>query len=303
MSMRTSRRSFLARTPAAALAAGAHRISADSPAVTAGIQLYTVGADMQKDPAGTLHALRQIGYVTVEAAGFGALTPAGLRKAVDDAGLKCPSAHLMFSTADPGPLFDQAHALGVQYVVSSVLTAKPFGKSMQEAIQALQSQTADDFKKNAALANDIAHKAKAAGFQYAYHNHNFEFRDLGGGKTGYDILLAETDPDVVKFEADCGWMCAAGRDPVDFFERYPNRYRMIHVKDFIKGPPTTNLAGADRPTGTELGRGFIDYKRIFAATRAAGVEYYFSEQEPPFTDMTPLAAAKVDYEYMHAIGS
>lgn len=305
MSIRTSRRSFLINTPVAALAlaAGARRIAADPLGVAPGIQLYTVGADMQKDPPGTLHALREIGYVYVEAAGFGKLSPADFRKAVEDAGLKCPSAHLQFSSADPEPLFDQAHALGVQYVVSSVLIAQPPGASMRGFITALSSQTADDFKRNAALANDIARKAKAAGFQYAYHNHNFEFRDLGGGKIGYDILLAETDPDLVKFELDCGWISAAGHDPVDYFKRYPNRYRMIHVKDFVKGPPTTDLMGASRPKGTELGRGWIDYHPIFAAAKAAGVEYYFSEQEPPFTDMTALAAAKADYDYMHAIAS
>lgn len=303
--MAISRRSFLIRTPAAALAlaAVARRISADPLGVPPGIQLYTVGADMRKDPAGTLRALRQIGYGNVEAAGFGSLSPADFRKIIDDAGLKCPSAHLQFSSADPAPLFDQAHALGVHYVVSSVLTTLSFGKSMHGAINALESQTADDFKRNAALANDIARKAKAAGFQYAYHNHNFEFRNLGGGKTGYDIILEETDPHLVKFEADCGWMCIAGKNPVDYFRRYPTRYRMIHVKDFVKGPFTTDLVGPNRPKGTELGRGFIDYRPIFAAAKTAGVQYYFSEQEPPFTDMSALAAAKADYEYMHAISA
>lgn len=304
MSFRSSRRSFLVRTPAAALAiaASTRRMLADPlGGVPPGIQLYTVGADMRKDPAGTLRALRQIGYVYVESAGTGSLSAADFGKMIRDAGLKCPSAHLQFSTADPGPLFEQAHALGVEYAVSSVLTTIPFGKSMQGAIRSLGSQTADDFKRNAALANDIARKAKAAGLQYAYHNHNFEFRDLGGGKTGYEILLAETDPALVKFEADCGWMCIAGQEPVKYFRRYPDRYRMIHVKDFVKGPATTDLMGPNRPKGTELGRGFIDYRPIFEAAKAAGVQYYFSEQEPPFTDMPALEAAKVDYEYMHAI--
>jgi sugar phosphate isomerase/epimerase len=303
MSYVISRRKFVLSAPAAAIGlATSRRIAADPLGVPPGIQVYTVGADMQKDPAGTLGALRRIGYVNVEAAGFGNMSPADFRKAIDDAGLKCPSAHLQFSSADPGPLFDQAHALGVQYAVSSVLIARPLGKGMQGFVHSLSSLTADDFKRNAALANDIARKAKAAGLQYAYHNHNFEFRDLGGGKTGYDIILAETDPELVKFEADCGWMCVAGKNPVNYFQRYPDRYRMIHVKDFVKGPATTDLMGPNRPKGTELGRGFIDYPPIFAAAKAAGVQYYFSEQEPPFTDMSALAAAKADYEYMHAIG-
>lgn len=304
MSIRCSRRNFLVRSSATGLAlAGARWLRADPLGVAPGIQLYTVGADLKKDPSATLHALRQIGYRYVESAGTGSLSAAEFRKLLDEAGLECPSAHLSFSNADPAPLFEQAHALGAHYAVSSVLVSKPLGSSMQEVVHNLSSQSADDFKRNAALANNIARKAKSAGLQYAYHNHNFEFRDLGNGKTGYDILLEETEPDLVKFEADCGWMCAAGQDPVHYFQKFPDRYRMIHVKDFAKGPATTDLTGADRPKGTELGHGSIDYRPIFAAAKAAGVQYYFSEQEPPFTDMTPLAAAKVDYEYMHAISA
>jgi sugar phosphate isomerase/epimerase len=163
--------------------------------------------------------------------------------------------------------------------------------------------TLDDFKRTAELANKIGAKAKQAGLQYAYHNHNFEFKDQGGGKTGYDLLLAETDPELVKFELDCGWMVASGHDPIDYFGKYPNRYRMIHVKDFQKGTlPTTTLLGAGAPKGTELGRGFIEYGPIFAAASKAGVEHFFSEQEPPIEGMTALEAAKVNFEYMRALG-
>ena len=81
----------------------------------------------------------------------------------------------------------------------------------------------------AALANRIGEQAKQAGLQYAYHNHNIEFRDYGG-RTGYDILMKETDPERVKFEADCGWMVTAGQNPVEFFHRQPGRYRMIPPK-------------------------------------------------------------------------
>jgi sugar phosphate isomerase/epimerase len=135
-----------------------------------------------------------------------------------------------------------------------------------------------------------------------YHNHNFEFRDYGGGKTGYDVLLAETDANLVKLELDCGWATAAGQNLLDMFRRHPNRFRMLHVKDFVlKGKPTYALFGPDRPTGTELGRGQIDYKPIFAAAQAAGVQYYFSEQEPPIVNMTPLEAAKVNFDYMRSL--
>jgi len=282
---------------------------AETPGRPLGIQLYTVAADLARDVPGTLKALNNIGYRNVETAGFGKLSASNFRKALDDAGLRCPSAHLRFTAADPGPLFDDAHAMGAKYAVSSVLVAvpdPPAGTPPNDARQAfvknLSSLTLDDFKRTAELANSIGAKAKAAGLQYAYHNHNFEFKDQGNGQIGYDVLLSQTDPELVKFELDCGWMVAAGHNPIDYFSKYPNRYRMIHVKDFLAGAkPTTSLAGSDRPTGTELGRGHIDYGPIFAAAGPAGVEYFFSEQEPPIVGMTALEAAKVNFDYMRAI--
>jgi sugar phosphate isomerase/epimerase len=308
-----SRRRFLEMT-STAVAAGvlAQTLPRQALAEThhkIGIQLYTVSAELMADPQGTLQALNKIGYREVETAGFGRLSAADFRKALDDAGLHCPSAHLHFSAADPAPLFADAHALGAHYAVSSVLTAKAPPApgtdpkaTMKAMLDSLSSLTLDDFKRTAELANSIGAKAKQAGLQFAYHNHNFEFKDQGGGQTGYDLLLKETDPELVKFELDCGWMIAAGHDPLQYFANYPGRYRMIHVKDFLTGTKaTTSLGGDDRPKGTELGRGHIDYAPIFAAAERAGVEYCFSEQEPPIVGMTALEAAKVNFEYMRAL--
>ena len=198
-------------------------LKAEAAGRALGIQLYTVAAALATDAQGTLNALAKIGYREAETAGFANLSATDFRKALDDAGLKCPSAHLGFSSADPEPLFADAHAVGAHYVVSSVLIAKaptPNAHSTKEDVQnfvrALSDVSLDDFKRTAELANKIGAKAKQAGLQYAYHNHNFEFKDQGGGQTGYDLLLSETDPDLVKFELDCGWMVAAGHNPVDY---------------------------------------------------------------------------------------
>jgi len=268
-----------------------------------GIQLYTVAADMGKDVAGTLRALSKIGYTFVESAGFAKLAARDFRKALDEAGLQCPSCHLAFSAADPGPLFEDAQSIGARYATASVLMPPaPAGGAAADLLKILPTLTLDDFKKIAALANQIGAKARAAGLQFVYHNHNFEFRNHGGGTTGYQVLLAETDANLVKFELDCGWATAAGQDIPEMLRRHPNRFRMLHVKDFVlKTKPTYELFGPDRPTGTELGRGQIDYKPIFAAAQAAGVELYFSEQEPPIVNMTPLEAARVNFEYMHSL--
>lgn len=158
---------------------------------------------------------------------------------------------------------------------------------------------AADFKAMAAFCNQLGEKAKQAGLQFAYHNHNFEFKDLGNGTVGYDMLLKSTDPDLVKLELDCGWMTVAGKSPVQYFHKYPNRYRMIHIKDFIKPAQlSTSLAAQGIPQGTVLGTGYIDYHPIVAAAKVAGVEHFYVEQEPPFVGMTALVAAARDYAYI-----
>src|SRR5579872_6715859 len=91
-------------------------------------------------------------------------------------------------------------------------------------------------------------------------NHDFEFADLGGRRIGYDAVLKETDSRLVQFEIDCGWMIFAGHDPVEYFQKYPQRFPMIHVKDFL-----AKQSGEKDMRGAELGRGTVDYKPIFAA--------------------------------------
>lgn len=299
-----TRRSFFSLAGGCAAALATREAWASPAHVPTGIQLYTVGADFEKDPAGTLKQLAAIGYKEVETAGFGKLTPAQLRDMLKDTGLRAPSAHLNFGMAETDKLLDDAKALGVEYVVSSILLPHPppAGGGTQGFLKVLNTMTADDFKQSAAKANEIARKARAAGLQYAYHNHNFEFRDLGGGQTGYEILQRETDPSLVKFEADTGWMRVAGADPVAFLTQHPERFVMLHIKDFKNlTHPVTALMAPDAPTPTELGRGSVDIKPIVEAGKKAGIRHMFVEQEPPFKEMTPLEAAQVDYRYLHSL--
>jgi len=262
-----------------------------------GIQLYAVKSNMQDDPAGTLQALKNIGFGEVETAGFGRLSAREFRKLIDDAGLACPSAHLQFDVTNLGPTFDDAHALGVDYVTSGGLRA-----SLHPPVTAIDAaMTVEEAKRTAAVANRIGEQARQAGLQYAYHNHNGEFVDQGG-TTGFDVLLRETDPKLVKFEIDCGWMVLGGRNPIDYLTTYPNRFPMIHVKDFL--PPRTQKAGdgnAPEYPGAELGHGMIDYGPIFAAANKAGLQHYFAEQEGPFVRVSQLDAARQAYTYLHAM--
>ena len=202
-----SRRRFLVQSSqlgAAALASTwlAGRASANPLGLPVGIQLYTVNLPMQEDPAGTLRKLREIGYGEVESAGFGSLSAKQFRQLLDDAGLTCPSAHLTFDIDNLSAAFENAHALGAQYAASGSLHALA-GDSKPAAGASRPAMSLDKAKRTAEIANRIGAAAKRAGLQYVYHNHDAEFADQGG-VIGYDLLLRETDPDLVKFEIDCG---------------------------------------------------------------------------------------------------
>jgi sugar phosphate isomerase/epimerase len=140
-------------------------LRADPSGRALGIQLYTVAAELAADLPGTLKALRNIGYRFVESAGFANLSAKDFRKALDTADLRCPSSHLHFTAADPGPLFEDAHAVGAHYAVSSILTTKPWDAPGSDFGKALSSLTLDDFKRTAELANSIGAKAKHAAAQ------------------------------------------------------------------------------------------------------------------------------------------
>lgn len=268
--------------------------------VPIGLQLYSVGAELKQDVPGTLRRVREIGYTMVETAGIAGLTGKEFRAQLDRAGLVCHSAHMQLksskselSESEVGPLFDEAHAIGAHYVVCSGIFA---------ANAVSGAETLDDFKVLADRVNALALKAKKAGLQYAYHNHNFEFRKVEGGRVGYDVLLERTEKGLVDMELDCGWVVVAGYDPADYFRRYPGRYKMLHIKDFVSGTgPTIARSSAERPKGTELGRGHIDYRPILRAAKEAGIHDYYVEQEPPFLEMKALDAVKVDYEYLRAL--
>jgi sugar phosphate isomerase/epimerase len=267
-----------------------------------GIQLYTVNIPMQQDPAGTLKKLREIGFGEVELAGFGRLSAKQFRQLLDEAGMACPSAHLQFDISDLDSTFADAHAIGVKYATSSSLHSL-MGDPKPVVTTSKPAMSLDEAKRTAEFANRIGEAAKRAGLQYVYHNHDFEFADQGGGVIGYDVLLRETDPELVKFEIDCGWMVFAGRNPIDYFKKYPYRFPMIHVKDFLAPHDKSAVAGAAQVMlGAELGRGVVDYKPILAAAEKSGLQHYFAEQEGPFIRMNQMQAAQVAYDYLHSIG-
>jgi sugar phosphate isomerase/epimerase len=244
-----------------------------------------------------LRTIREIGFGEVETAGFGALSAQQFRRLLDDAGLKCPSAHLQLDIGNLEVAFDQAHALGARYATSgSLRQALSSAGAGQRTSPPARGMSLDEARRTAELANRIGERARRAELQYVYHNHDFEFAGQERGAIGYDLLLDETDPGLVQFEIDCGWMVVGGRDPRDYFGRHPGRFPMIHVKDFLA------VAGHDGAhPGAELGHGTIDYAPIFAAAEKAGLKHYFAEQEGPFTRMSQIDAARQAYDYLRKL--
>ncbi len=277
--------------------------------VPVGLQLYTVGKEMDADPLGTLKQVAAAGYQTVELSPIGKVPPLDLKKALDAAGLKNPSGHFLLpdlmNKLDAN--VDAARQLGQEYLVVTVpwvadasRIQAQHGDPFAKMLAVLNGLTLDDWKWNAEQFNKLGERVKKAGLQLAYHNHNFEFKSYGT-TTGYDEFLRLTDPGLVKLELDCGWVTVAGHDPIAYLTGYPDRYRLLHIKDFHKGfEPSTTLGaqGPHAPVPTELGRGGIDYGPVLAAARKCDIRAMYVEQEPPFTEMPALEAIKVDYEYL-----
>lgn len=277
----------------AGAAAGAAKLGAGR---AFGIQVYAVNEPFMADPAATFKQLAHIGYTEVECYADGKFAAADLRRMLDDAGLTCPSVHLNFDPANLDAAFEHANTLGAKYAASSGLR-----NAMVPKVEWKDPYTAEECRHTAELANRIGEGAKRAGLQYAYHNHDFEFTDIGGGTSGYDFLLRETDAELVKFEIDCGWMTFAGRDPVAYLGAQPGRFPMLHIKDYLAPKPAATPGARPSMEGAELGRGTVDYRPIFEAARKAGVQHFFAEQEGPFTRMNQLDAAKVAYEYLRSM--
>jgi sugar phosphate isomerase/epimerase len=303
----TSRRAFLKTAGAAAVAAMALRnpmeLDAYPLGLPLGLQLYSLRDLLPKDFDGTLKAVAAAGYTEVEAAGFYAMTAQEFKQSMDTAGLRCVSAHYSLSMLQPQleSIIRYANDLGLQYIVCaspalkdpSKVKLSPKDPGYHEAW--VQAFTLDDWKWNAEQNNEIGGRVKGYGMKFGYHNHTTEFRKLGK-VVPYDELIRLTDPDLVTFEMDCGWMSVAGYSPAEYLTKYPTRITMLHVKDFDLKKRT------EHPQSTELGNGSIDYRAIFEAAKKAGhISHYFVEQEE--FDIPPLEAIKMDAEYMQKLSN
>jgi sugar phosphate isomerase/epimerase len=259
----------LARTNLAASGLGARRLTA------IGAQLYTVRRELEKDFEGTLARVAALGYREVEFAGYFNRPPKEVRAVLARHDLTSPAAHVQLADLRGSlqGMIDAARRIGHEYLLLAWTPPE-------------ERKSLDDYRRLADLCNRAGERTKKAGVRFAYHNHDFEFAAVEG-RVPYDLLLERTDPQLVKLEMDLYWIVKGGARPLDYFNRYPGRYRLLHVKDMDSTP---------RHYFTEVGRGVIDFKPIFAGAARAGVRHYFVEQDE--TPGSPFDSLKISMDYL-----
>ena len=248
-----------------------------------GIQLYSVRDDMGKDIPGTIASLGETGYKFVEAAGYGngkfyGMDPAEFKALLNEHGMTMKSSHTGPNLPEEGKWEENmkwwdtciaAHkAVGAGYIVKPSMGGDAY-------------RSLDTLKMYCDYFNAIGEKCSKAGIRFGYHNHHLEFTTVLDGNIFYDFLLQNTDPDKVMFELDVYWIHIGGKEAVDYFNKYPGRFELYHVKD-----------------ETELGAsGQIDFKTIFDHAETAGMKEYIVEVER--YNFEPLVSVAKSYEYLN----
>ncbi len=255
-----------------------------------GLALYTVRDDMSKNPAETLKAVAEAGYAYVEAAGytdgkFYGMSPEDFKNTLKSVGLEPVSTHQGFETMDNiDQMIADVKAAGFKYFVIPV---PPMGHFKSEDGKMSMS---DDLEFLTNVINTVGEKCKAVGLELLYHNHDFEFVKNKDGIVPIEYFLEHTDPDTVNFEMDLFWVTKAGADPLAYFEKYPGRFKLWHVKDMDK-------EGKFAPVGT----GKIDFSRILKEKDKSGMIYYYVEQDQTW-GKNPLDVIKTSHKGLKKFG-
>jgi sugar phosphate isomerase/epimerase len=241
---------------------------------TLAIQLYTVRDAMSANPEKTLERLAAMGFTGLEIYAYNSTffgkTPQEFHRILKNTGLRVISSHHITGNFNKGQgtllynwekSVEDLHFIGSEYMVCSYLFP--------------QERNLEDYKKLPELLENSGKVTKEAGIQFAYHNHDFEFEKFDDNRNVYDFILENSSPELVKMELDLYWISKAGIDPLMYFEKYPGRFPLWHVKDMKAG--TKDF--------TEIGNGTIDFERIFKARKQAGLQYWFLEQDSSDKDI------------------
>ncbi len=287
------RRTFIESSLATAILASlpARGFAATHQIEKVGLQLYTVRDFMKSDFEGTIAKVAAAGYKEVEFAGLFNHSPKDVRAILDKDGLTAPSCHVGYDVVEKQwpDTIEAAKIMGQTYIVCP-------------GIPDVQRKQPDGYKRVAELFNKAGETSSKAGIQFAYHNHSWEFQPepVLGSKRPFDFLLDSTDPKFCNMEMDIGWLCVTGQDPVSYFNRYPGRFPLVHVKDMKKLPKISADTDVSKLPHQEIeiadvGSGVIDWKRIFASADKAGIQHYFVEHDSPKDAFSSIANS---YNYL-----
>ena len=257
-----------------------------------GLALYTVRDDMGKDAMGTLEKVAEIGYATIEAAGYDSgkyygMKPQQFKEALKDLKLHPLSTHqssITLKNADKQ--FSAAKEAGFTYFVIPIPPMGMFTFDQATMTMGMKGSVKDLAK----ILDELGEKAAKYNLQLLYHNHDFEFKPNEDGVIPIDYLLENVNPEYVNFEMDLFWVTKAEADPVAYFEKYPGRFKLWHVKDM-----------GDNGLFAPVGEGNIDFKRILDKKELSGMQGYFVEQDMTF-DKKPLEAIKISHNGLKEIG-
>lgn len=245
-----------------------------------GLILYTVRGEMAEDPMSTLRSVSEIGYQALEGASYSnrqmyGMKPSEFKHSVESFGMTLLSNHVNVTEQNVYEVAEDAAEAGLKFVVQP----------------SMEHNSLDDFKRGAERYNKFGKIFNDQGIRFGYHNHAFEFLMMDG-VVPYDLLLEQTDPNLVCMQLDLYWIIKGGADPLEYFNKYPGRFELWHVKD---------MSANTQQYETELGNGVIDFEEIFSQSEKAGLKNYFVEQDN-CRDYSPLESIGISLEYLKEIG-
>ncbi len=279
-----------------------------------GIQIGALGSQAGRDLDATFAGLAQIGYREVELPGLLGRQPADIAAAASKAGISISSLHLplqgmggasaLSMLSEPARIADTMGVLKAKWAVAPILlfpaNFRPApGETMEMTVgRTIAAAGEDIWKRTAEILNQRGEALRPLGIGVAYHNHNLDFAPIGK-TTGWDILWRETQPDLVGYEVDIGWVQLAGLDPVRFLDKARGRVKLLHVRDMAESQPAGYRIAMGSPA---VGAGKLDWARILPAAYRAGARHFLVEQEPKGSD-TPMQAAAKSFTYLSEISA
>ena len=258
-----------------------------------GLALYTVRDDMGTDAKATLQAVSDAGYKNIEAAGYEdgkyyGMTPADFKDLLKSLKLKPISTHQSAVTVDNADkMMADAKSAGFKYFVVPIPPMGMFTFNEEDRTMGMTG-TVEDLAK---ILTTLGEKANKAGLKLLYHNHDFEFKKNAEGIVPIDYLLENVDPKLLNFQMDLFWVTKAGANPIAYFNKYPGRFKIWHVKDMDE-------QGRFAP----VGKGSIGFQNILANKELSGMKYYMVEQDMTFDGLKPLDAIKISHDGLKEIG-